>query len=177
MMRRAVFLDRDGVINRAIVRNGLPYPPANRAELEILAGVPQALNALKAQGFVLLVVTNQPDVARGTTPRSAVEEIHRHLAATLPIDGFYACYHDSVDSCDCRKPKPGMLLEGARDHRIQLAASYMVGDRWRDCAAGRAAGCKTIFIDYGYREQQPDRPDHTASNLLDATRLILEEKI
>ncbi len=173
-MRRAVFLDRDGVVNRAFVRDGLPYPPADMSELELLPGVAEALQALKARGFALLVVTNQPDVARGTTSRAVVEGIHRHLARTLPIDRFYACYHDSGDACACRKPLPGMLLEGARDFGIDLADSYMVGDRWRDCEAGRAAGCRTVFIDCGYLERQPSNPDHRASSLLDAARIIIE---
>jgi D-glycero-D-manno-heptose 1,7-bisphosphate phosphatase len=176
-MRRAVFLDRDGVINRAIVRDGLPYPPANAAAMEVLPGVPEALAALKAHGFALLVVTNQPDVARGTTSRAVVDEMHRVLAETLPIDHFYACYHDSADGCACRKPHPGMLLDGARDFGIDLSRSYMVGDRWRDCDAGLAAGCQTVFIDYGYRERQPDNPNFRASSLADAARIILEEQL
>jgi len=176
-MQRAVFLDRDGVINRAIVRDGLPYPPANAAEMEVLPGVSEALAALKARGFTLLVVTNQPDVARGTTLRAAVDEMHRVLAETLPIDRFYACFHDSADGCACRKPRPGMLLDGARDFGIDLARSYMVGDRWRDCSAGHAAGCRTVFIDYGYRERQPDNPTFRASSLADAARIILEEQV
>jgi D-glycero-D-manno-heptose 1,7-bisphosphate phosphatase len=174
-MRRAVFLDRDGVINRAVVRDGLPYPPADWAELEILPGVAAALNALKAQGFVLLVVTNQPDVARGTVSRATVDEIHCRLQDILPIDRVYACCHDSGDGCDCRKPRPGMLLQGARDFDIDLPASWLVGDRWRDCDAGRAAGVRAIFIDGGYRERRPDNPDHTVSSLADAARIILDE--
>jgi D-glycero-D-manno-heptose 1,7-bisphosphate phosphatase len=174
-MRRAVFLDRDGVINRAVVRDGLPYPPADVAEVDLVPGAADALQALKARGFVLLVVTNQPDVARGIVSRVAVDEIHFHLAERLPIDRFYLCCHDNRDGCLCRKPLPGMLLDGARDFGIELAASYMVGDRWRDCEAGRSAGCRTVFIDHGYRERQPDNPDHRAASLVDAARIIIEE--
>jgi D-glycero-D-manno-heptose 1,7-bisphosphate phosphatase len=174
-MRRAVFLDRDGVINRAVVRDGLPYPPADASELELTPGAADALRSLKASGFVLLVVTNQPDVARGTMSRAAVDEIHRHLAERLPIDRFYLCCHDNGDGCECRKPLPGMLFEGARDFNVELARSYMVGDRWRDCDAGKAAGCRTVFIDHGYRERQPDNPDYRAASLVDAARIIIEE--
>jgi D-glycero-D-manno-heptose 1,7-bisphosphate phosphatase len=176
-MKRAVFLDRDGVINRAIVCNGLPYPPANATAMEVLPEVPEALAALKARGFALLVVTNQPDVARGITPRAVVDEMHRVLAATLPIDHFYACFHDTSDGCACRKPLPGMLLDAARDFGIDLLRSYMIGDRWRDCDAGRAAGCKTVFIDYGYRERQPDNPDFRAASLADAAQIIIKEEL
>jgi D-glycero-D-manno-heptose 1,7-bisphosphate phosphatase len=174
-MRRAIFLDRDGVINRAVVREGKPYPPATLAETEILPGVLDALTALRDAGFMLIVVTNQPDVARGRTPRAVVEEINMHLADRLPIDEFRTCYHDSGDGCDCRKPLPGSLVAAAKQHGIDLGNSYMVGDRWRDVEAGLHAGCKTIFIDNGYDEEQPESVDYRVASLLDATQIILGE--
>lgn len=174
-MRRAVFLDRDGVLNRAIVREGKPYPPKNAGELEILPGVEEALAALRAADFLLIVVTNQPDVARGTTTREAVEEINATLGAALPIDEFRTCFHDSGFECDCRKPKPGALLAAAELHDIHLSESYMVGDRWRDTEAGQRAGCKTIFIDYGYQEKQPGYVDYRAKSLLEATQFIVRK--
>jgi D-glycero-D-manno-heptose 1,7-bisphosphate phosphatase len=121
-------------------------------------------------------VTNQPDVARGTTSREAVEEINKHLALHLVIDEFYSCFHDSDDNCDCRKPKPGSLLAAAKKHSIDLGASYMVGDRWRDIEAGKQAGCKTIFIDYGYTEKQPGSFDYRVGSLLEASKIILGDK-
>jgi D-glycero-D-manno-heptose 1,7-bisphosphate phosphatase len=172
-MQRAVFLDRDGVINRAIVRDGKPYPPASLDEMTLLPGVPEALRDLKDADFMLIVVTNQPDVARGTTPRAVVEAINRYLAHCLPIDEFRTCYHDSADGCRCRKPLPGALLEAATQHGINLGASYMVGDRWRDIEAGQQAGCKTIFIDYGYNEKQPESADFHVPSLTEATQIIL----
>lgn len=171
--RRAVFLDRDGVINRAIVRNGKPYPPSGLEELEILPGVGAALVRLKAAGFVLVVVSNQPDVARGTTARDTVEIINAKLAESLPVDDFRMCFHDSGDGCVCRKPNPGMLLAAARDHGIDLASSFMIGDRWRDIEAGQRAGCKTFFVDYGYDEQQPEACDFRVKSLGDAAEIIL----
>lgn len=157
---RAVFLDRDGVLNRALVRDGKPFPPASLAELEIAADAPAALAALKRLGFLLLVVTNQPDVARGTQTRSAVEEIHAALVAALPLDGFYVCWHDDRDACGCRKPKPGLLEAAAREHSIDLSRSFLLGDRWRDIDAGHNAGCTTVLIDHGYAEAAPSRPPH-----------------
>jgi D-glycero-D-manno-heptose 1,7-bisphosphate phosphatase len=173
MSRRAVFLDRDGVINRAIVREGKPYPPASLEEFEILPGVREALDQLKDAGFVLVVVSNQPDVARGTTARDAVEPINAELAERLPIDDFRMCYHDSGDGCECRKPRPGMLLAAARDHEIDLFSSFMVGDRWRDVEAGKRAGCRTLFIDYGYDERQPEVCDYRVKSLAEAAEIIL----
>ena len=172
---RAVFLDRDGVLNRATVREGRPYPPASIAEVEILPGVVEALQRLKDAGFVLIVVSNQPDVARGTTPLATVAAINDYLAERLPIDRFIMCYHDSGDGCDCRKPRPGMLLAGAREFNVDLAASVMVGDRWRDVEAGIAAGCKTIFIDYGYEEKKPKTCDYRVLSAHEALKTILIE--
>jgi len=155
---RAVFLDRDGVLNRAMVRNGKPYPPGSLDELEILPDVPEALAALKARGFLLLVVTNQPDVARGGQQRKIVESMHEKLCASLPIDDFFVCYHDDNDHCDCRKPKPGLLLQAAAKYRLDLGACYLIGDRWRDIDAGHAAGCTTAWIDRHYAERNPAQP-------------------
>jgi len=172
--RRGVFLDRDGVINRAIVRAGKPYPPSDLAELEILPGVPQALLRLKRAGFKLIVVTNQPDVARGTRTRESVEAIHAKLLANgLPIDSFRVCYHDDEGGCACRKPAPGMLLAAAREENLDLAASFMIGDRWRDIEAGRRAGCTTLFIDYQYPELLRSAPDCRVRSLPEAAVWIL----
>jgi D-glycero-D-manno-heptose 1,7-bisphosphate phosphatase len=174
MKRRAVFIDRDGVINRTVVRKGKPYPPANLSEVEILPGVLDALTKLHDAGFMLIVVTNQPDVARGITPRAVVEEINAHLAECLPIDEFRTCYHDNGDGCDCRKPLPGALMAAARQHGIDLVNSYMIGDRWRDTEAGRHAGCKTVFIDYDYDEQKTAMVDYRVTSLFEAAQIILK---
>jgi len=172
---RIVFLDRDGVINRAIERDGKPYPPRTLADFEILPGVPEACAKLKAAGFLLVVATNQPDVGRGTLEQSAVEKIHAHLMAQLPVDRVEACYHpgNGLSHCDCRKPKPGMLLRAARELRADLAQCWMIGDRWRDVDCGHAAGCKTIFIDRGYAEELKQPPDFRAKNLPEAAEIIL----
>jgi D-glycero-D-manno-heptose 1,7-bisphosphate phosphatase len=171
--RRAVFLDRDGVINRAIVRDGLPYGPDRVDELEILPGVPEALSRLRAAGFRLVVVTNQPDVARGTRRREAVEAMNASLTAALPLDEIRVCYHDDHDNCACRKPKPGLLEEAARDAGLDLSGSFMVGDRWRDVDAGRRAGCTTIFVDYDYAERRPEGQHVTVRSLPEAADWIL----
>ncbi|HZR21925.1 MAG TPA: HAD family hydrolase [Verrucomicrobiae bacterium] len=173
--RAAVFLDRDGVINRALVREGKPYPPASLAEFEILPEVPAACARLKAAGFLLVVATNQPDVGRGTMPRAVVEEIHRFMRKTLSLDAVEVCYHPGkgASDCNCRKPKPGMLVHAARELGIDLKTSWMIGDRWRDIDCGQAAGCRTIFIDRGYSEELRQAPDFRARDLAEATDLIL----
>jgi D-glycero-D-manno-heptose 1,7-bisphosphate phosphatase len=171
--RRAVFLDRDGVINRAIVRDGKPYPPERIEDLEILPGVREALARLRDAGFRLVVVTNQPDVARGTQRREVIDAMHASLAAALPLDEFRVCDHDDRDGCACRKPKPGLLEDAARDAGVSLHDSFMVGDRWRDIEAGKLAGCTTVFIDRQYAERRPDGPDATVASLPEAADWIL----
>jgi D-glycero-D-manno-heptose 1,7-bisphosphate phosphatase len=170
---RAVFLDRDGVICRAVVRDGRAYPPAGVEDLEVLPGVAAALQRLKTAGYLLIVVTNQPDVARGTQSRAVVEAIHTRLASVLPIDEFHACYHDDDDACACRKPRPGLILDSARAHGVDLHASVMVGDRWRDIEAGERAGCATVFLDQGYAERKPENPDVILASLPEAAEWIL----
>lgn len=173
---RAVFLDRDGVINRALTRENKPYPPTRLEEFEILPGVAEACEQLKAAGFLLIVATNQPDVGRGTLPVEVVDALHDHLRRVLPIDRIEVCYHpgQGLSDCPCRKPKPGMLTAAAAALGVDLKRSYMVGDRWRDIDCGYAAGCKTVFIDYGYDEALRQTPDFTVQDLREAAHIILD---
>ena len=173
-LRGAIFFDRDGVLNEAVVRDGKPHPPAAPDDLRIPAGTAQALARLKERNFLLLVVSNQPDVARGTQQREAVEEMGRRLRAELPLDDVLTCYHDDQDGCDCRKPRPGLITRAATRYGIDLSRSYLVGDRWRDIDAGVNAGCKTVWIDRGYLEQAPASvPDARVKSLPEAVDWIL----
>jgi D-glycero-D-manno-heptose 1,7-bisphosphate phosphatase len=171
----AVFLDRDGVLNRAIVRDRRPYPPQTLEAFEILPGAAEAVRRLHAAGFLLIGATNQPDVARGTQRREVVEAMNARLLAEMPIADILVCYEDG-DDCPRRKPNPGLLLEAAESYRIELPASFMVGDRWRDVEAGRRAGCRTVFLDLGYAERRPDPPaEYTAADLTAAADWILSQ--
>ena len=170
---RAVFLDRDGVLNATIVRDGRHFPPSSKAELVLLPGVEEACHRLCRAGFRLACVTNQPDIARGRTTSAVVAEINAALAGRLPVHPFLVCPHDDADDCACRKPRPGLLLAAATAHGISPAASVMVGDRWRDIAAGQAAGCRTVFIDRGYDERRPVRPDFVCGDLAEAADWII----
>ena len=172
-MRRAVFLDRDGVINREIFRSGHAQAPFTVADVEILPGVPDALDRLRRAGFLLIVVTNQPDVVRGFASRHEIEAIHSRLRQTFPVDDIRACYHDDADGCACRKPSPGMLYAAAVEHDIALADSYLVGDRWRDIGAGRRAGCTTVLVDSDRHEPITIEPDVSTSDLGEAATWIL----
>ena len=172
----AVFLDRDGVLNRTVVRDGVTHPPDSLAEFELLPGVPDAVRRLADAGFKLVVVTNQPDVARGLQKREAVEEMNAFLCRTLPILGVMACYHDNADNCACRKPKPGMILEAAQRFGLDVRASCLIGDRWSDVAAGQAAGCRaSILIATPFSGQERCTPDYAAANLPEAAAWILRQ--
>jgi D-glycero-D-manno-heptose 1,7-bisphosphate phosphatase len=174
-VKRAVFLDRDGVLNRALLVDGLPKPPSCLEEVEILPDVAEAIHILKKHAFLPVVVTNQPDVARGEKTRSQVEEINAYIGEATKIKYFYTCFHDDADLCGCRKPLPGLIHLAASDLGLLVEESYMVGDRWRDIGAGQEAGCQSFFIDYSYPEQSPKNPFTRVLSLLDAAILITGE--
>lgn len=155
------------------MKEGRPHPPERVEDLELLPGVREAVGLLRGAGFLVIVATNQPDVGRGVLRREVVEEMHGALREWLPIDDLRVCYHDDLDGCECRKPLPGMLMEAAREWGVDLAGSFLVGDRWRDISAGRAAGCPTFLIGDGYGETFPDAPDAVAGSLLEASERII----
>jgi D-glycero-D-manno-heptose 1,7-bisphosphate phosphatase len=174
-LKRAVFFDRDGVLNEAIVRAGVPHPPASVADLHVAAGASEVVRALRDAGWLAIVVTNQPDVARGATTLERVDAINAAIEDRLGVDAIYTCPHDDADGCDCRKPKPGLLLRAARDHGIDLTASFLIGDRAKDIACGRAAGCTTIFLDHNYAETQHDPgADYTVKMLGEVVAVVLQ---
>ena len=174
MSPSAVFLDRDGVLNIPRIVDGRPYPPQCLEELEPLPGVEDSCRSLSAVGFKLIVVTNQPDIARGTQRPEVVDAMNDRLQAILGLDEIVVCPHDEGDGCDCRKPRPGMILDAARRWDVDLARSFMVGDRWRDIQAGRAAGTRTVFIDRHYEEPAPTGPDLTVGELQESIKWIIE---
>ena len=172
---RAVFLDRDGVLNRSVVRQGKPFPPPDLSAFQIYPDAAEACRRLKAEGLLLVVATNQPDVGRGLQSRELVEAMHRELRAALPLDRIEVCF--DPDDAGYHKPAPGMLLRAADELGIDLPRSYMVGDRWRDVDCGRAAGCTTVFIDRGYDERLRSPAHHTVRSLLEAAEWILEREV
>jgi D-glycero-D-manno-heptose 1,7-bisphosphate phosphatase len=174
---RAVFLDRDGVISRAIVRNGCPYPPSSIEDFELHDDVAEGCARLKAANFMLVVITNQPDVGRGKQSREAVEAMHAKLRSMLPaLDRIEVCYHGGErygEPCDCRKPRPGLILRAAAELKIDLSSSYVIGDRWRDIDCARAAGCRAVFIQCGYEESLREAPDFTVNTFSEAVTTVL----
>lgn len=173
MPRRTVFLDRDGVINKVVFRNGRPTAPRQPAEFEIDEGVEESLRRLHAAGFKLFVVTNQPDVARGLISAESLRVMTDKIMATLPLDAVRVCPHDDRDGCECRKPKPGMLVELAREHGLMLGESYLIGDSWKDTLAAGAAGCRSIILDRPYNRE--DAADCRVADLRKAVEIILGE--
>jgi len=148
MEHRAIFLDRDGVLIEAPVESGKPKSINSVKGITIIAGVSEALNIFKQIRLIPIVITNQPEVSRGNLKVEVLQEIHRILKKKLEIEYFYTCLHDDKDQCECRKPKPGLILDAAHKLKIDLSKSYLVGDRWRDIEAGNAAKCSSFFIDY-----------------------------
>jgi transaldolase len=173
MVKRAVFLDRDGVINANILRDGRPVAPTTLEQFRLLPGVEEAARRLSNAGYDIIVITNQPDVATGRTSRETVTAMHDAIRARMPVDEIKVCFHTDADNCGCRKPKPGMILDAAKERGIDLRRSWVVGDRWRDIEAGRIAGCLTAFVDYGYEQEGPNSPDVVVASLAEAAERIL----
>lgn len=176
MVRKAVFLDRDGVINANVMRNGLAVAPTRVEDFRLLPGVTGAIRDLSEAGFRIIVITNQPDLATGRTTQAIVHAMHDQIRSKLPIDDIKMCTHVDADGCECRKPKPGMLLEAAADWDLDLRQSYLVGDRGKDVEAGRAAGCLTLFVDAGTGESRSVPADRIVGSLAEAARLILQRE-
>jgi D-glycero-D-manno-heptose 1,7-bisphosphate phosphatase len=172
-LARAIFLDRDGVLIRTDIREGRPYAIRKNADLEYLPGAREAVQLARELGFLTIVVTNQPDVARGLADRAEVDAMHAQLIETLRVDDVQACFE--VESPDSRryKPRPGMLLDAAEKFGIDLGESYLIGDRWRDIDAGKAAGCFSIFIDCGYSEELRQTPDAIVPDIIAAMELVV----
>lgn len=170
MLQRAIFLDRDGVINRVIMKEGKPYSPRKLSDFQLTDGIKGVLDHLKEAGFLLIVVTNQPDISRGLITWDALEAIHNLIRPELPVDDIIVCPHDDADECDCRKPKPGMIIESARKWDIDIESSFIIGDTWKDMEAGKSAGCTTILLDAPYN--QDVKSDHRINDIWEALKII-----
>ncbi len=173
MLRPAVFLDRDGVLVQPVIRDGLPYAPLRWEDFHLLPGAAEAVTRLRNAGFLTIVVTNQPEVRRGSLDAGLLEDFHGRLREWVPVDDILACCHDDRDGCDCRKPRPGLILEAARRHEINLARSYLVGDTERDLEAARSAAVPFVLLNAPYNRDL--QPAHRVPDLRAAAALILRE--
>jgi D-glycero-D-manno-heptose 1,7-bisphosphate phosphatase len=168
---RAVFLDRDGVINKVILCDGKPYSPRKYDEFVLNDGIREAVCKMKELGYKILVVSNQPDVARGEITQGILDLMTQKMRWELSVDEIYICPHDDPHGCSCRKPKPGMLIQAAEKWKIDLASSFLIGDTWKDIEAGKAAGCRTILLDAPYN--QDVQCDFRVNSLSEAVSVIL----
>lgn len=173
---RAVFLDRDGVISRSEVRGGKPYAPRTLEKFRLLPRVAESVRSLKRAGFLVIVVTNQPDIGNGLVSAAVVEAMHAKLRSRVAVDDIRVCPHRQDAGCDCRKPRPGLLLAAAKDWNIDLKRSCMVGDRDSDIVAGKAAGCYTLLINRHYLESRHAAPDRVARSLAAGVRTIIAHR-
>ena len=171
-MKKSVFLDRDGVINKVYIKDGLPQSPNSLNELKILPGVKESIIKLKKLNFICLMVTNQPNVSRKKIDKNSVIQMNNFLKNEIALDDIFVCYHDDSDNCNCRKPKPGLLLQAGKKWDVDFKKSFMIGDRWKDIQAGEKVGCKTIFLDYKYNEKKPKKPDFVSDSLFNAAHII-----
>ena len=169
--RKAVFLDRDGVLNRIVMRDGLPCSPRSLDEFAWEKGAAGVVRRLKGEGFLTVVVTNQPDIARGKMVKDVLDAMTERLYKELQVDEACVCCHDDGDLCHCRKPKPGMILDAVEKWDIGLDCSFMVGDSRKDMEAGRSAGCDTILLDRVYN--QGVLCDYRVAGLREAMEVIL----
>lgn len=170
--RPAAFLDRDGVLNKPILRSACVGSPRCLEEFDLVAGAAQAVAMLRDAGLLVIVVTNQPEVARGLIAPAQLERMHRRLKEATAVDAIYTCPHDDRHACSCRKPSPGLLLQAAAEWRIALGISYMVGDSWKDIEAGTAAGCQTFLVDPQWPRAPQVKPSHHVRDLRVAAEMI-----
>lgn len=173
-MVRAIVFDRDGVVNEAVIRNGIPTPPRTLSELAFVPGFEQLYDCALKKGYRLFIATNQPDIHRGLTTRFFVNDVHKHITTLFPqIEEVVMCDHDNLHNCFCRKPNPGMLFYLKGKYDLELSESFFIGDRNSDVQCGQLAGCKTIFLDHGYPKAKINAlPTYSVSKLSEVTKLI-----
>jgi D-glycero-D-manno-heptose 1,7-bisphosphate phosphatase len=172
---RAVFLDRDGIINKSIIIRNKPFSPKCVQEVKIIDGIDDLLRFLATNNYLIIVITNQPEISRGNITEKNVFAINDYLEWLLPINEIYTCPHQDSDNCVCRKPKIGSYLDAIRKYKIDVSQSFNIGDRWRDIEAGRSAGLKNIFVNYGYSEKQPENSDYIVKSVKDIIPIFEKE--
>ena len=170
--RKAIFLDRDGTLNKVYIENGLPISPSSLNKFKIIKGVKKSINRLKKLNFLCILITNQPDVFRGKISKKTVVKMNSYIKKKIKLDDMFVCYHDNEHNCSCRKPKPGLLVKASKKWKIDLNKSFMIGDRWKDILAGKKVGCKTIFINNNYKNDKKVKADFTFKSLLKAVNKI-----
>ena len=175
-MKKAIFLDRDGVLSKTSLVNGKSFAPRNLRDFKLYSDSTQSVKKLKSIGFMVFVVTNQPDVGKKLISRSTLEQMHNKLKKKTHVDGIYVCVHRQDENCYCRKPNPGMILDAAKKHHIDWKKSFVVGDRASDIEAGQKANCRTIFLKKKYYENAPTKQEATFLNLREATNYILKQE-
>ena len=173
-MKKAIFLDRDGVLNKVVLREKgkIIGSPKSLKELKLIPNIKKVTLSLKKRGFLLIMITNQPDYLRKKNSKKNILQINYYLKKKLFLDDVFVCFHDDSSKCVCRKPKPGMLFKAKKKHKINLKKSYIIGDRWRDIEAGKKAKCKTILLDHNYKEKIKIKPDFNVKKIIQVLKVI-----
>jgi D-glycero-D-manno-heptose 1,7-bisphosphate phosphatase len=175
MKNKCVFWDRDGVINYPVIINNVSHPPDCVEHLRLVFGIRQLMDKICKMGFLNIVFTNQPDWKRKLQTKEDIEKINNAIIEYLPLDDLFTCFHDNYDNCECRKPKPGMLLEAQKKYSIDFSHSWVVGDMPTDIEAGKAVGCKTILVDNGFKFSKPCSPDYIVKSIEEIEDIIYND--
>lgn len=173
-MNKAIFFDRDGVLIEAVVKNKKPFSIKKIKDLKFLINDNEIFLKLKNLGYKLIIVTNQPDVARNKISEKFVDDVNSAIKKKYFIDYAYTCLHDDISNCSCRKPKNGLLIEAQRDFNLNIKKCFLIGDRWKDISAAESSGCKSIFIDYNYDEKKPEKYTFKVNSISEAINIILK---
>ena len=168
---KAIFLDRDGIINRAVVLDRKPYAATRLKEVFVVEGIKDLIKRWHDENYLVIVLSNQPDIANHVVSKSKVDKINNYLKSQVLFDDVFVCPHNDKDNCDCRKPKTGLFMQAVQKYPINFSKSYVIGDRWRDIESGNAVGCKTIFVDYDYNEKKPENPDIIVKKVSDIDKI------
>jgi len=176
LKNKAIFLDRDGIINKIVKDNGIIRSPRSLKEFNINFHIKKYLNFFKKNSFLNIIITNQPEYKRGYLKKKVILKFHKKIKEKLPVDKIYVCYDLNNDSF-FRKPNPGMLIKASKDLNIDFKKSYFIGDRYKDIYAGNRIKCKTIFIDFNYNEKKPKRFFYCSKSLIGGLNKIKKEII
>lgn len=169
---RAFFLDRDGVINKSLLKKGKPLAPREFKQFKIIKNVDKSLIFLKKQGFKNIIITNQPDIKKGLIKNSTSKRINKEIKKKLQIDDIFICKHTDEDNCNCRKPKTGLIKKAKKKWNIDLKKSYLIGDRWRDIFLANKLKINCFYIDKNYKERKPKKYNYKVKNLYAAIRKL-----
>ena len=174
---KALFLDRDGIINRSFKnKKGKPKAPTLFKDFIFLPFLKNYLNEIKKLNFNIIIITNQPDISYGVLKEAELYKMHSKIYSSLPVTNIYVCKHSKEDNCKCRKPKTGLFRQALKKYNLNLKNSYAIGDRWSDIVASYKCGIKSIYVDRNYNEPKPTKQIFTTKSTKKALEYIIKNQ-